>query len=75
MFGLSEGTVIFLAGYAVTGLGIVVTFYNKTQIRLRALEMRVDMYEKHENKVESKLDDIYEELMNLKIELQRKQDK
>lgn len=63
-------------------LGIVIGFYVNVQVRLQALELRVETFEQVTNrmdasfdKVNGKLDGIKDELGTMKVAIASKQDK
>jgi DNA-binding protein YbaB len=67
--------VVFLVGQAVAILGGLVTIYVKTTLKLKELEIRVEMIEKEDQYMIDKLDKIERAINNLAIQLQNKQDR
>jgi chaperonin cofactor prefoldin len=67
--------ILFLAGQTVLFITTCVTVYVRIIGRLKELEVRVQMMERQENRVLSKLDDITEQLSDLKTAIQNKQDR
>jgi hypothetical protein len=58
--------------------GLVISllmFWKNTDVRLKALEIRVDANEKNEERIMSKLDDLQKSVNDIKIALQDKQDR
>jgi len=64
--GVSLGELI---GFAITVIGATVIFYTTVQVRLSALEMRMESSMDFQKRVESKLDEIKEDVNRVKIEV------
>lgn len=73
-------------GQAVAGLltitGVVIAFYTQTQVRLNALEFRMNEKEKSDQifidqfeKINSKLDGMQVQMFDIKMEVMKKADK
>ena len=56
-------------------IGSIVGVYVSLQTRIKALEIRVEQREKTEDRVMTKLDHISEDINDIKIELQNKQNR
>jgi energy-converting hydrogenase Eha subunit H len=67
--------VIFLVGQAVAILIGLVSIYVKVSLKLKELEIRVAVVEKHDDQINKKLDTICNQLNALSIQLQNKQDR
>ena len=72
---MSEGLVIFLVGQAILILFGGVSIYTKISLKLKELDLRVSIIERQDNKITNKLDQIYEKVNKIEIELQNKQDR
>jgi hypothetical protein len=62
--------------------GVVLTFWISTSVRLSSVELeqknmqtQIDRQEQTNNKIQDKLDKVLEEITNLKVAIQNKQDK
>lgn len=58
--------------------GLVISllmFWKNTDVRLKALEIRVDANEKNEERIMGKLDELQKSVNDIKIALQDKQDR
>ena len=67
--------IIFLAGQAIAILVGLIGFYVKVSLKLKELEVRVNVVEKQDDQISRKLDTIAAQLNNLSIQLQNKQDR
>ena len=66
---------IFLVGQAVAIIIGLISIYVKVSLKLKELEVRVNMVEKQEDNITKKLDNIQSTLNSLAIALQNKQDR
>lgn len=66
---------IFLVGQAVAILTGLIGIYVKVSLKLKELEVRVSVVEKQDDQISRKLDVIANQLTNLSIQLQNKQDR
>ena len=66
---------IFLVGQAVAIIIGLISIYVKVSLKLKELEVRVNMVEKQEDNIAKKLDNIQSTLNALAIALQNKQDR
>lgn len=76
------GETITIAGFlgillpTVVGLlASILFFWKNTDVRLKALEIRVEIYEKNEERVINKLDELQSSVNDIKVTLQNKEDK
>jgi uncharacterized protein YoxC len=67
--------VVFLVGQAVAILIGLITIYTKITLKIKELEIRVEMIEKEDDYMMQKLDKIEKAINNLAIELQNKKDR
>jgi len=67
--------IVFIVGQAIAILGGLVTIYVKTTLKLKELEIRVEMIEKEDAYMMEKLDKIERAINNIAIQLQNKQDR
>lgn len=67
--------VLFLVGQAIAILIGLVSIYVKVSLKLKELEIRVAVVEKHDDQINKKLDTICNQLNALTIQLQNKQDR
>jgi hypothetical protein len=67
--------ILFLAGQAIAILIGLVSIYVKVSLKLKELEIRVAVVEKHDDQINKKLDTICNQLNALTIQLQNKQDR
>lgn len=67
--------IIFLAGQAIAILVGLIGIYVKVSLKLKELEVRVNVVEKQDDQISRKLDTIAAQLNNLSIQLQNKQDR
>ena len=66
---------IFLIGQAIAIIGGLITIYVKTTLKIKELEIRVNMIEKEDARMMEKLERIEKAINNLAIQLQNKQDR
>jgi uncharacterized protein YoxC len=66
---------IFLVGQALAIIIGLISIYVKVSLKLKELEVRVNMVEKQEDNIAKKLDNIQTTLNSLAIALQNKQDR
>ncbi len=67
--------VLFLVGQAIAILIGLISIYVKVSLKLKELEIRVAVVEKHDDQINKKLDTICNQLNALTIQLQNKQDR
>jgi hypothetical protein len=67
--------VVFLVGQAVAIIAGLITIYTKITLKLKELEIRVEMIEKEDDYMMQKLDKIERAINNIAIELQNKKDR
>lgn len=67
--------VVFLVGQAIAIIGGLIAIYVKVTLKLRELEIRVEMIEKEDDYINEKLDKIERAINNLAIQLQNKKDR
>lgn len=67
--------VVFLVGQAIAIIAGLITIYTKITLKLKELEIRVEMIEKEDDYMMQKLDKIEKAINNLAIELQNKKDR
>jgi hypothetical protein len=65
----------FLVGQALAIIIGLISIYVKVSLKLKELEVRVNMVEKQEDNIAKKLDNIQTTLNSLAIALQNKQDR
>jgi hypothetical protein len=70
--GISMGE---LLGASIVIIGVVLTFWKNTDVRLSALEMRMNARERTDEQTSTKLDKLQDGINEIKITLQNKQDK
>jgi chaperonin cofactor prefoldin len=70
-----ESIAIFLAGQAIVIITGLVSIYVKVSLKLKELEVRVNMVEKQEDVIAKKLDNIQNSLNKLFVALENKQDR
>lgn len=70
-----ESIAIFLAGQAIAIIIGLISIYVKVSLKLKELEVRVNMVEKQDDIIAKKLDNIQDTLNALSIALQNKQDR
>ena len=66
---------IFLAGQAIAIIVGLISIYVKVSLKLKELEIRVHVVEKKDDDISKKLDTITQQLNQLFIQLQNKQDR
>jgi hypothetical protein len=66
---------VFLIGQAVAIIAGLITIYTKISLKLRELEIRVEMIEKEDDYINQKLDKIERAINNIAIQLQNKKDR
>lgn len=71
-FGVTMGELI---GASIVILGAVLMFWKTTDVRISALEIRMENKEKVDDQISSKLDKLQESINEVKISLQNKEDK
>jgi hypothetical protein len=67
--------VMFIAGQAIIIIGGLIGIYVKVSLKLKELEIRVNVVEKQDDQISRKLDTIAHQLNTLSIQLQNKQDR
>lgn len=67
--------VIFLAGQAIAIIAGLISIYVKVSLKLKELEVRVNMVEKQDDIIAKKLDNILATINQLAIAIQNKQDR
>jgi hypothetical protein len=67
--------VTFLVGQAIAIIGGLIAIYVKVTLKLRELEIRVEMIEKEDDYINQKLDKIERAINNIAIQLQNKKDR
>lgn len=67
--------VLFLVGQAIAILFGLITIHTKITLKLKELEIRVNMIEKEDDYINVKLDKIEKAINNLAIQLQNKKDR
>ncbi len=67
--------IMFIAGQAILILGGLIGIYVKVSLKLKELEIRVNVVEKQDDQISKKLDNIFNQLTHLTIQLQNKQDR
>jgi uncharacterized membrane protein YciS (DUF1049 family) len=67
--------VIFLVGQAVAIIIGLIGIYVKVSLKLKELEVRVNVVEKQDDQISRKLDVIASQLNQLFVQLQNKQDR
>ena len=70
-----ESVTIFLAGQAIAIVIGLISIYVKVSLKLKELEVRVNMVEKQDDIIAKKLDNIQISLNKLFIALENKQDR
>lgn len=70
-----ESIAIFLAGQALAIIIGLISIYVKVSLKLKELEVRVNMVEKQEDAIAKKLDNIQNSLNKLFVALENKQDR
>lgn len=72
---MSQGLLIFLIGQAITFAGVILKIYLDITIKINELDIRVKQAETKDDVLFKKLDKISDQLIELSILLQNKQDK
>jgi len=67
--------ITFLIGQAIAIIGGLIAIYVKTTLKIKELEIRVNMIEKEDARMMEKLERIETAINNLAIQLQNKQDR
>ena len=70
-----ESIAIFLAGQALAIIIGLISIYVKVSLKLKELEVRVQMVEKQDDIIAKKLDNIQNSLNKLFVALENKQDR
>jgi uncharacterized membrane protein YciS (DUF1049 family) len=70
-----ESIAIFLAGQALAIIIGLISIYVKVSLKLKELEVRVQMVEKQDDLIAKKLDNIQNSLNKLFVALENKQDR
>ena len=66
---------LFIAGQAILIIGGLIGIYVKVSLKFKELEIRVHVVEKQDDQISRKLDTIANQLNQLSIQLQNKQDR
>lgn len=72
---ISQEMIFFLGAQAIIIFGAVLTFYTRTQTRLKEIELRLSLVEKHDDDIMRKLEEIITVVTDLRIQLSNKQDR
>lgn len=72
---MNNSIVIFLAGQAIAIIAGLISIYVKVSLKLKELEVRVNMVEKQDDIIAKKLDHILNTINTLAIAIQNKQDR
>lgn len=72
---MNNSIAIFLAGQAIAILVGLISIYVKVSLKLKELEVRVNMVEKQDDIIAKKLDHILNTINSLAIAIQNKQDR
>lgn len=72
---MTASLIIFLIGQALTILIGLISIYVKVSLKLKELEVRVNMVEKQDDIIAKKLDHILKTINDLAIEMQNKQNR
>jgi len=67
--------IVFLIGQAIAIMGGLIAIYVKTTLKIKELEIRVEMIEKEDAYMMDKLDKIERAVNNIAIQLQNKKDR
>lgn len=70
-----QNIAIFLAGQAIMIIVGLISIYVKVSLKLKELEVRVNMVEKQDDIIAKKLDNILATINQLAIAIQNKQDR
>ena len=68
-------TTLFIIGQAIVIVIGLIGIYVKISLKLKELEIRVNMVEKQDDQIYKKLDHILDQINKLSIALQNKQDR
>ena len=68
-------TTLFIIGQAIIIIAGLIGIYVKISLKLKELEIRVNMVEKQDDQIYKKLDHILDQINKLAIALQNKQDR
>ena len=68
-------TTLFIIGQAIIIIAGLIGIYVKISLKLKELEIRVNMVEKQDDTLSKKLDHILDQINKLAIALQNKQDR
>jgi hypothetical protein len=66
---------VFLVSQAIIIIGGLMGIYIKVSLKLKELDIRVNMVERQEDKVVQKLDSIIDTITTLLVKLEQKQDR
>lgn len=72
---MTASLIIFLIGQALTIIIGLISIYVKVSLKLKELEVRVNMVEKQDDIIAKKLDNILKTINDLAIEMQNKQNR
>jgi prefoldin subunit 5 len=79
---MSEGLILFLSGQTVMIITALIGIYVRMNVRLAEIDIRVKVSEKRladletkEDKMNEKLDKILDEITDVKVELQNKENR
>ena len=72
---MTASLIVFLIGQALTILVGLISIYVKVSLKLKELEVRVNMVEKQDDIIAKKLDHILKTINDLAIEMQNKQNR
>lgn len=72
---MTASLIVFLIGQALTILIGLISIYVKVSLKLKELEVRVNMVEKQDDIIAKKLDHILKTINDLAIEMQNKQNR
>ena len=72
---MTASLIVFLIGQALTILIGLISIYIKVSLKLKELEVRVNMVEKQDDIIAKKLDHILKTINDLAIEMQNKQNR
>lgn len=67
--------ILFIIGQTILFVGVCVTIYTRAMTRLKELEVRLTMVEKHEVEIFEKLDKLLESNHRIEMKLSNKQDR
>ena len=72
---MTQNIVVFMAGQAIMIIIGLISIYVKVSLKLKELEVRVNMVEKQEDVIAKKLDNIQLSLNKIFVALEKKQDR